>query len=160
MPEWRYAEIKGKTKWPLSRVAPPGEQWTDVRKPERNGIVVLIMTLYWWKVVSNGDETATGEYISAREDFAWLMTRLVICDAPATSSRSTRKRTHDDETGEAAPEHPSPRPTRKLKSKTTDGPARESRASSSAASRTRSQRADRTATVAAASGKPRRSTRK
>ena len=58
MPTWRAAGIKGAVKWPLSRNEPAGEEWGNIRKGERNGIVTLIMTLWWWKEVSMDNESA------------------------------------------------------------------------------------------------------
>lgn len=115
MPEWRYAGIEGEVKWPLNRSVPPGETWFEVRKPERNGIMVIIMTLYWWKVVSDGDSNTRGGYLSARKDFAWLLTHLVICDTPVSTTRPSRKRNNNEVIDEPSPIPDSTRPTRKHK---------------------------------------------
>ncbi|KLO06573.1 hypothetical protein SCHPADRAFT_789521, partial [Schizopora paradoxa] len=46
MPSWRHGGDP--CRWPLLRVVPPGEPWVEVRKGERNGILLLILTLMWW----------------------------------------------------------------------------------------------------------------
>ncbi|KLO04938.1 hypothetical protein SCHPADRAFT_791541, partial [Schizopora paradoxa] len=47
MPEWRTSS-SSPGRWPLLRNPPPGEPWSEVRKGERNGVLLLILSLSWW----------------------------------------------------------------------------------------------------------------
>lgn len=155
MPGWRYADITGNTKWPLKRVVPDGEDWSEVRKGERNGILVIIMTLWWWKAVSENRPDIRAKYISAREDFAWLLTRLVICDTPPSAARPSRKRNINDDVEVAvSASSPSRPPARKQKRTGATKKAAED------ASPAPEKRATRSSTASVPADRSRRSARK
>lgn len=74
MPPWRADGVP--KRWPLLRNAPPNETWDEVRKGERNGVLLLLLTLSWWKAASDLGSEERDEYESALEDVAWLMPLL------------------------------------------------------------------------------------
>ncbi|KLO06048.1 hypothetical protein SCHPADRAFT_895783 [Schizopora paradoxa] len=84
MPAWRVAG--NQSRWPLLQQVPSDERWVDVRKGERNGILLLLLTLMWWKDASEPGSEARDEYESALDDVAWLMP-LLACNFEQDSNR-------------------------------------------------------------------------
>lgn len=74
MPDWRKRNPK---EWPLPREVPLGERWESIRKGGRDGILLLLMSLSWWKNATHEGSVARDEYESALEELAWLLQQLI-----------------------------------------------------------------------------------
>lgn len=76
MPDWRLINIHPKKNWPLRRDVHSDEEWVNVRKGERNGLFLLLLSLSWWKQITEPGSEERDQYESALEDFAWLLPQL------------------------------------------------------------------------------------
>ncbi|KAH8094961.1 hypothetical protein DFH11DRAFT_1555174 [Phellopilus nigrolimitatus] len=79
MPDWRFMDDLD---WPFSRCTPESEPWTSVRKGGKNGIFLIVLTLFWWRSVAKTNNELA-EYLSALEEASWLFTQLVDMGMPA-----------------------------------------------------------------------------
>ncbi len=96
MPDWRAEGLPAKKKWPLRRHVPDGEEWLGIRKGERNGAFLLLLSLSWWKGRTTDGSDERDEYASALEDLTWLLSLLAKHKPPlgsqAAPGDSSRKR--------------------------------------------------------------------
>ena len=130
MPSWRSTGL-GTTKWPLHRHVPEREDWSQVRKGERNGVFLFVVCLYWWKTLTSKGSNERDQYESALEDVLWLFPFLINAStqahggggAPSNARMDTsvvqtrtRKRKHDDHDALAPQdEEPNKRKTRSVR---------------------------------------------
>ena len=75
-PEWR--KFPG-LDWPLCRDTPDDETWIEVRKGGGNGIVGVIVCLYWWREAARSSMEHS-EYESVLEDVAWVLSQLTLLE--------------------------------------------------------------------------------
>lgn len=61
----------------MSRRVPDGERWTAVYKGHKNGILILLLTLLWWKKSTVEGSSERADFLSAVEDVAWVVGQLV-----------------------------------------------------------------------------------
>lgn len=64
---------------PLSRTIPPGEDWSPLRRAGKDGLIVFVVALYWWrKVVEDQDDaTSRGEFLFVAEDLVFVLDAML-----------------------------------------------------------------------------------
>ncbi|KAF7798118.1 hypothetical protein EIP86_009333 [Pleurotus ostreatoroseus] len=80
-PEWRVDVPLGGT---MRRDGTGG--WEKLRRPGKNGVLLVLLSLWWWKAHPSADENA---WAVAVEDVKWVLEALL--------SRATQKRVSDGE---------------------------------------------------------------
>lgn len=90
MPGWR---TRKSTEWPLPREDRPDERWDAIRKGGRDGVLLLVLSLSWWKHATTPGTKARDEYESAVEELAWLLQQLVRVPPSALPVTSSASRT-------------------------------------------------------------------
>lgn len=80
--------------WPLPLQIPAGESWQGARLGGSNGLMLIVLCLFWWRQVAEEefDKVALAEYASVAEDVAFVFEAILssgvspACNTPLTSS--------------------------------------------------------------------------
>lgn len=64
---------------PLSRTIPPGEDWSPLRRAGKDGLIVFVVALYWWRKVveDQGDATSRAEFLFVAEDVVFVLDTML-----------------------------------------------------------------------------------
>lgn len=79
--------LEGTATWPLSQAAPVDESWDATRRGGKNGLLVFVMALYWWKLEaqSQDSEEAVSEFYSVVDDVLYVFQRMLVADQHSPS---------------------------------------------------------------------------
>lgn len=74
--------------WPLPLQIPAGESWQEARLGGSNGLMLIVLCLFWWRQVAEEefDKVALAEYASVAEDVAFVFEAILNCGVSLTSS--------------------------------------------------------------------------
>lgn len=98
-PEWRSV-VNPLEGWPLSRAVPEGEKWATLCQGGPHGLLVIILTLFWWHRAAKTPKELEDVTV-AIVDATWMFRQLFLSPTlhparvarlsrPSPSERSTR----------------------------------------------------------------------
>ncbi|KAF4579407.1 hypothetical protein EYR36_001217 [Pleurotus pulmonarius] len=76
----------------LQRVAPPNDEWTELRKGTINGMYSLLASLGWWMNAANGAKQCQDDVSLALSDVAWVLESMVRLGTSKSASPEAEER--------------------------------------------------------------------
>lgn len=67
-PEWREHDTEGRP------IAGGEGDWDALEKPGKNGFLIVLISLWWWKGVASS--ATMGDWSAAMEDVAWVVSSM------------------------------------------------------------------------------------
>lgn len=79
--------LEGSPSWPLRQTAPEDGSWDSTRRGGKNGLLVFVMALYWWKLEaqSQNSEEAVSEFYSVVDDALYVFKSMLATDQQPSS---------------------------------------------------------------------------
>lgn len=85
--------IEGAVPWPLKQAVPNEETWQATRKGGKNGLLVFVIALFWWKLESQtqDDAKALADFYSVVDDVLFAFSAMLALDDAQADTTCTRK---------------------------------------------------------------------
>lgn len=85
-------ESEGLESWPLRQMVPSEESWKSMRKGGKNGFLVFVMALYWWRLEARSQDSqeALGEFYSVVDDVLYVFRSVLSLDRHARATDGAR----------------------------------------------------------------------